>query len=233
MLLFSGIALAGNSWLEKGKEIMDQVGKDADTSGLKNEEISAGLKEALRVGSETVVSNLGRKDGFYKDAKVHIPLPKQLDRVKAALNTIGMSKKLDDLELKINRAAEVATPKAKNIFRQAIMEMSFEDVKSIFNGPQDAATQYFRKKMSPSLASEMKPIVDDSLNDVGAIKAYDDTMAAYTSVPFVPDIKSDMSGYVVEKGIEGIFHYMAEEEAAIRNNPAKRTTELLERVFGL
>ena len=89
------------------------------------------------------------------------------------------------------------------------------------------------KKMSPSLASEMKPIVDDSLNDVGAIKAYDDTMAAYTSVPFVPDIKSDMSGYVVEKGIEGIFHYMAEEEAAIRNNPAKRTTELLERVFGL
>ena len=230
--LIFGAAEAGNNWLEKGKDLLKTHGGTSGQSGLTVEEIGAGLKDALRVGSENVVSRLGRVDGFNTDSAVHIPLPKQLDTVKSVLDKVGMSDLLKDLELKLNRAAEVATPKAKKLFSQAITEMSFEDVKSIYEGPEDAATQYFRSKMSPSLAKEMEPVVNKSLSEVGAVQAYDNVMKEYRSVPFVPDVKADLKDHVVEKGMDGIFYYMAKEEAAIRTNPAKRTTDLLKRVFG-
>ncbi|MDH3331853.1 MAG: DUF4197 domain-containing protein, partial [Desulfobulbaceae bacterium] len=194
--------------------------------------IGAGLKEALLVGSQNVVSQLGRPDGFNLDPAIHIPLPQQLNNVKSLLGKVGMSSMLDDLELKLNRAAEVATPKAKELFAQAISEMTFEDVMNIYNGPDDAATRYFQEKMTPPLAREMQPVVDQSLAEVGAVQAYDNVMGEYRGIPFVPDVKADLTSYVVEKGMDGIFHYIALEEAAIRQNPAKRTTELLQRVFG-
>jgi len=225
-------AEAGNDWLDKGKDLFKTYGGGSGQSGLTLEEIGAGLKDALRVGSETVVAQLGRVDGFNTDSAVHIPLPKQLDTVKSVLEKVGMSGMLKDLELKLNRAAEAATPKAKKLFSQAITEMSFEDVKKIYEGPKDAATQYFQSKMSPSLAKEMEPVVNNSLSEVGAVQAYDNVMKEYRSVPFVPDVKADLTNHVVEKGMDGIFYYMAKEEAAIRTNPAKRTTDLLKRVFG-
>lgn len=231
LVILAGAAAASDNWWNKGKSLLDSLNNKGKGSNLTIEEIGAGLKEALQIGSGNVVNRLGRVDGFNKDSAVHIPLPGQLDSVKSALGHVGMSGLLDDLELKINRAAEVATPRAKEIFRQAIAEMRFEDVKSILNGPNDAATQYFRGKMSPSLADEMQPIVDTSLLEVGAIKAYDNTMTKYQSLPFVPDVKADLSNYVVQEGIEGIFYYMAREEAEIRTNPAKRTSELLQRLF--
>ena len=230
--LIFGAAEAGNNWLEKGTDLLKTYGESSEKSALTVEEIGDGLKDALRVGSEKVVARLGRKDGFNTDSAVHIPLPKQLDNVKSVLDKVGMSGLLKDLELKLNRAAEVATPKAKKLFLQAITEMSFEDVKKIYKGPEDAATQYFRSKMSPSLAKEMEPVVNKSLSEVGAVRAYDSVMKEYRSVPFVPDVKADLTDHVVEKGMDGIFYYMAKEEAAIRQNPAKRTTDLLKRVFG-
>jgi len=225
-------AEAGSNWLDKGKDLLKTYGGSVEPSGLTVDEIGAGLKDALRVGSESVVAQLGRVDGFNTDSAVHIPLPKQLDTVKSVLDKVGMSGMLKDLELKLNRAAEVATPKAKKLFSQAITEMSFEDVKKIYDGPKDAATQYFRSKMSPSLAKEMEPVVSSSLSEVGAVQAYDNVMKEYRSVPFVPDVKADLTNHVVEKGMDGIFYYMAKEEAAIRTDPAKRTTDLLKRVFG-
>jgi hypothetical protein len=230
-LLFAA-AEAGNDWLDKGKDLLKTYGGNSGQSGLTIDEIGAGLKDALHVGSENVVSKLGRVDGFNTDSAVHIPLPKQLDTVKSVLDKVGMSGLLKDLELKLNRAAEAATPKAKKLFSQAITEISFEDVKKIYKGPEDAATQYFRSKMSPSLAKEMEPVVNKSLSEVGAVQAYDNVMKEYRSVPFVPDVKADLTNHVVEKGMDGIFYYMAKEEAAIRQNPAKRTTDLLKRVFG-
>jgi hypothetical protein len=230
--LIFGAAEAGSNWLEKGKDLLKTHGGSSGQSGLTVDEIGAGLKDALRVGSENVVSRLGSVDGFNTDSAVHIPLPKQLDTVKSVLDKVGMSGLLKDLELKLNRAAEVATPKAKKLFSQAITEMSFDDVKKIYEGPEDAATQYFRSKMSPPLAKEMEPVVKNSLSEVGAVQAYDNVMKEYRSVPFVPDVKADLTNHVVEKGMDGIFYYMAKEEAAIRTNPAKQTTDLLKRVFG-
>lgn len=232
IFLSSDLTHAGNNWWDKGKGLLNNYSKGAGHSSLSVEEIGGGLKDALRVGTENVVSRLGRVDGFNSDPVIHIPLPKQLEAVKSIMGKIGMSAQLEDLELKLNRAAEAATPKAKELFIQAITEMRFDDVKTIYNGPKDAATQYFRSKMSPTLAREMEPIVENSLQQVEAVQAYDSLMNKYRSVPFVPDVKADLTDYVVEKGMDGIFYYVAEEEAAIRTNPAKRTTDLLRRVFG-
>jgi hypothetical protein len=229
--LIFGPSKAESSWWQKGLDVFTGPGTSTQ-SNLTSEEIGLGLKDALLVASETVVSQLGREDGFNGDPAIHIPLPQQLATAQEWLDKVGMADLLYNLEMKLNRAAEVATPKAKDLFFRAISEMTFDDVLNIYNGPDDAATRYFEEKMSPPLTREMSPIVSDSLAEVGAIQSYDNAMKEYSSIPFAPDVKADLTTYVVEKGIEGIFHYIAIEEAAIRENPAKRTTELLQKVFG-
>ncbi|MCP4722326.1 MAG: DUF4197 domain-containing protein [Desulfobacteraceae bacterium] len=195
-------------------------------------EIGQAFKQALRIGSENVVQQLSAFNGFNADPAIHIPLPEELQNVKKVLSKIGMSRITDNLEVKLNRAAEVAAQKAKKLFWQAITEMTFNDVKNIYNGPKDSATKYFQSKMSASLSNEMRPIVRNSLSKVGAIKAYDNVMSNYQALPFVPDVKANLTDHVVKKGLDGIFHYIAKEEAAIRENPVRHTTELLKKVFG-
>lgn len=230
-LIFSTQVFAGNSWFNKGSELLKSIGTKSKIGELTVEEIGAGLKEALKVGSKNVVKQLGAEDGFNKDSNIHIPLPASLDSVKSMLDKIGMSSLFEDLELKLNRAAEDATPKAKKLFWNAISDMSFENIKQIYNGPDDAATQYFKEKMTPDLALEMKPVIGTSLSQVGAVRAYNDMMKNYKSIPFMPDVKTNLTDHVIEKGMDGIFYYMAQEEAAIRQDPVKRTTELLQKVF--
>ncbi len=225
-------AEAADNWLQKGSDLLKTFGQQGDASTLSTEEISAGLKDALRVGTDNVVNQLGQVNGFYEDPAIRIPLPDQIDNIKSMLDKLGLSGQLQELEVRLNRAAEKATPRAKALFLQAITEMTFDDVRSIYNGPKDAATQYFRKKMSPELAREMEPVVTETLSQVKAVQTYDRIMKDYQSIPFVPDVNANLTDYVVEKGMDGIFYYVAKEEAAIRTNPAKRTTDLLKRVFG-
>jgi hypothetical protein len=220
------------SWWDKGVSIFDSLTKDTSLDKPSRSDIGDAFKEALRIGSENVVKQLGQFDGFNADPKIHIPLPEELATVKTVLGKIGMSSIVEDLELKLNRAAEVATPKAKKLFWQAITEMTFDDVMNIYEGPDDSATQYFRDKMSPGLKKEMQPLVENSMSQVGAVQAYDTVIGQYSSLPFVPDVKADLTEYVLQKGIDGIFYYIAKEEAAIRRDPVKQTTELLKRVFG-
>ena len=234
LLALALIGVSGNAspdWLDKLKE--ELLGGDEKEQALSTDEIGGGLKEALRVGTENVVGSLGRIDGFNLDSQIHIPLPSQLEQVKSVLRKVGMDSMLTDLELRLNRAAEIATPKAKQLFIGAINNMTLDDVMAIYKGPEDSATQYFKSKMSGPLAVEMKPVVDASLADAGAVKAYDGIMERYNDVPFVPKVDADLGDYVVQKGMDGIFYYLAKEEAAIRKDPAKRTTDLLRRVFGI
>jgi len=229
----SGKVAAGTGWFEKAKDWVGGMEKSGSgKSALSADKIAAGLKEALRVGSEAVVAQLGKTDGFNADPAIHIPLPENFKTVRNALNKIGMSSMLDDLELRLNRAAEMATPKAKELFLQSIKEMTLDDAMGIYKGPDDAATKYFQNKMSDPLAQTMRPVVEDSLSQVGAVQSYDTIMEKYRSLPFVPDVKADLTNHVIDKGMDGIFHYLALEEAAIRQNPAKRTTDLLKLVFG-
>jgi hypothetical protein len=203
-----------------------------DGSGLSSNEITQGLKEALTQGSNLVVAQLGQADGFNNDPRVHIPLPKNLLKARDIASKVGLQGSFDDLEERLNRAAERATPQAKELFLGAISDMSIDDAKSILQGPDNAATQYFRNKTGVSLESAMRPLVDDALNQVGAVRSFNSMMAKYKTIPLAPEVSADLSGHVVDKGIDGIFLYLAEEEKAIRENPLKRTSQLLQRVFG-
>ncbi|MEF8824352.1 MAG: DUF4197 domain-containing protein [Desulfohalobiaceae bacterium] len=222
----------GQGWMEQGHRAINRVAGDSSEQRLSDATIGAGLKEALKVGTAEVVERLGQTNGFFKNPEIHIPLPDSLSKVQSTLHTMGASFLLDDLELRLNRAAERATPVAKELFWQSIREMTFRDVRSIYNGPQDAATQYFRKKMSERLGREMRPVIEDALSQVGAVRSYERVMDKYTSMPFVPDAKANLVSYTVDKSLEGVFTVLAREEAAIRNNPAKQSTELLRTVFG-
>ncbi len=231
---------AGTSWLKTGSDLLDTL--DGGKTGVKSDavatdgpsltQITDAFKQALSMASQGVVDQVGTADGFNTDAAIHIPLPGPLQKVKSMLATVGLSSMADDLELKLNRAAEAAAPKAKQLFLTAIEEMTFEDVKTIYEGPEDSATQYFKGKMSAPLGEEMRPIVDTTLAEVGAVNAYEQVMGKYKDIPFVPDVKADLTQHVLDKGLAGIFYYMAREEAAIRENPVKQTTDLLKSVFG-
>lgn len=198
---------------------------------LSTQEISGGLREALKVGTERVVAQLSRTNGFNLDPAIHIPLPGTLKQAAAILNRVGMGGVANELELRINRAAEVATGKAKKLFVDAIKQMTISDAKRIFYGPDDAATQYLRRTMGWQLTKEIRPVVRDSLASTSAVKTYNSMMAQYSTIPMVPDVKANLETYATEKTMDGIFYYVAKEEAAIRRDPAKRTTEILKKVF--
>lgn len=186
----------------------------------------------MRIGTQRVVGQVGAVDGYNADSLIHIPLPEDLRKVHNTLDKIGLGSMTSDLELKLNRSAERAAPEAKDVFWNAITDMTLDDVRGIWKGPDDAATQYFRGNMTLPLTDRFTPIILDAMSEVGAIRSYDRMMSKYESIPFVPDVKGDLTRYTVKKALGGLFTYVAKEEAAIRKDPAKRTTELLQRVFG-
>jgi len=214
-------------WLDSGKSLIQNLTKKP----LTDQDIAAGLKQALTIGSERVVSQLGKKDGYLKDKAIHIALPDKLQKAHKTLSKLGMGRYTKELEIKMNRAAEIAAPKAKKLFFSAIKNMRWQDVKSIYKGKDDAATQYFKKKMTPSLKQMMKPVIKQTMAEAGAVQAYNKIAKRYNSIPFVKKINYDLTGYVMNKGISGMFYYLAKEEAAIRRDPLKRTTTLLKRLF--
>lgn len=229
-----GTAIAGFMDAVRSLGGLNGPSKDSPllSNALTSAEIGLGLKDALKVGSERVVNLLGVENGFNSNPDVHIPLPKTLRKVQSALKSVGMSGLADDVELRLNRAAEAAVPKAKTLFWDAITGMTLDDVMGIYKGPPDSATRYFQGKMSTPLAGEMRPVVDGALAEVGAIAAYDNMMGQYKSIPFVPDVKANLTDHVIAKAMDGLFLYLAKEETAIRENPAKRSTDLLRKVFG-
>jgi len=229
---YSSSVGAQSDLLKQGSDLLKKYGGTVSATGLSTEEISAGLLDALRVGTKRVVRQVGSEGGYLDDPNIHIPLPDSLATVQKALGMVGLSEMADDLEVRINRGAEAAAPEAKAVFFKSIKKMSWQDAQAIYQGPDDAATQYFRKTMSPELVKRFTPIVEKNLNEAGAVRAFDEMMSEYQSLPLVPDAKSNLSSYAVEKSLDGLFFYLAREEAAIRNNPAKRSTDLLKKVFG-
>ena len=231
-LAFPGAASAQGKLFDSLQNLFGSASGGSSGSALSENEIVAGLREALKVGTERVVDRVGRADGFNADPEIHIPLPETLGKAQKALRAIGAAGLADDLELRLNRAAEAATPRTKEIFWNAITDMTLDDIQAIYKGPEDAATRYFQGKMSGPLADSMHPVVDSSLAEVGAIEAYDSMIGQYKTLPFVPDIKADLTTHVLDKALDAVFLYLAREEAAIRQDPVKRSTEILKKVFG-
>jgi hypothetical protein len=228
IVLAGAPATAQMDFLKRGTEILRGIpGSGSGSASLSDGEIVLGLREALRVGTERVVGKVGALDGFNNDPRIHIPLTDSLRTVQTTLARVGLSSMVDDLELRLNRAAEAAAPEAQALFWNAIETMTWDDVRQLLDGPDDAANPYLERTMSSPLVERMTPIVDASLAEVGAIRAYDSAIARYRSFPLVPDVKADLTQHVLERALHGLFLYLAEEEAAILHDPAKRTTELL------
>jgi len=203
-----------------------------NSGGLTSDTIGNGLKEALTVGTGRVVDNLGSKDGFLGSSQFRIPLPQSLQNVRGAASRVGLGSYFDELELKMNRAAEAATPKARSLFVNAISQLSFDDVMSIYRGGDNAATQYLRGKMAQPLKEEMRPIINASLAQVGAVSVFNDLVSRYNRLPLVTDIDANLDNHVLDYANSAIFTQLESQEAAIRKDPLKRSTALLRQVFG-
>ena len=203
-------------------------------ASLSQNQIGLGLKDALKIASQRVVGRVGKADGYNGDPSIRIPLPPALQKIEGPLKAIGAGGMLDDLRLKMNRAAEQAAPKALDIFVDAASKMTFDDARTILTGPQDSATQYFKRTTSSSLTSAFRPIVDTTLKGVGAVMALDAVQTRAKGIPFVGQSIMDfnLTDFTVGKALDGLFHYLAVEEGAIRTNPVARTTNLLRQVFG-
>jgi hypothetical protein len=200
--------------------------------GLSDAKIGEGLKEALKVGTENTVSFTGKTNGFFLNQAIKILMPEKLRTLEKGLRAVGYGPQVDEFVVSMNRSAEKAAPFAKQIFWDAIGEMSFEDVRKIFSGHETAATEYFKGKTSDKLTVIFKPIVDKAMNEVGVTRQYKELVGRYESIPFVKKETFDLDQYVVTKALDGLFHVLGEEERKIRTNPAARVTDLLKEVFG-
>ena len=220
---------AGLNDILKGAQ--DTLG-GSKTSGLNNDEITAGLKEALQVGTEKAVALVSKPDGYYQNPDIKIPLPESVHKVEKLLRAAGYGEKVDNFELSMNRAAERAAPEAKSIFGDAIKQMTFEDAKKILNGRENEATLYFEDKTSGQLQEAFKPIVKDAMGEVGVTRSFQDLNAKAESLPFGKSVSFDLDQYVTDGALKGLFKMLAEEERQIRTQPAARVTDLLQKVFG-
>jgi len=197
-----------------------------------NAEIGNGLKEALQVGTSKSSDQLSAVDGYFANAAVKILFPPEAQKAEKTLRSIGLGKLCDNVILSLNRAAEDAAKQAKPIFLNSIRQMTLQDVTNILLGGQDAATQYFKRTTTAQLTASFKPVIQASLNKVGATKYYGDAANEYNKVPFVSKINPDISAYVTQKAIDGLFLEIAQEELNIRKNISARTSPLLQKVFG-
>ena len=232
LLLSLSACVTQDTWIQSAQTLLTAAPTAPSANGLTTLQISNGLKEALRIGTQTVVTQLGRTGGFNLDKNIRIPLPATLQKAHRALNAVGMGSMTQDLQDRMNQAAEQAVPQAKDLFIAAIGQMTLHDAQKILDGADDAATQYLRSSMGAALRKQIAPLIDNALAKAGAVQAYDRVIGHYAALPLVSGIKTDMQGYVADKTLDGIFYYVAREEAAIRKHPAKRTTEILKTVFG-
>lgn len=199
--------------------------------GLSDLQLGSGLKEALRVGTENAVKLTGQPDGFFRNQAIKILMPKQLKPLEQGLRTFGLGAQVDELILSMNRAAERAAPRAGAIFVDAITSMTFDDVRKIISGGDTAATQFFKAKTTTQLTNAFRPVVEQTMGEVGVTRLYSDLIGRYQAIPFAKNLTFDLDGYVVGKALDGLFRVVGDEERKIRTNPAARVTDLLQQVF--
>ncbi len=241
-LVPGGLALAACESTE-GAAILESVlgaaqtyGGGSSAGGLSQADAVLGIKTALNDGVGAAITRVGRTNGFLGDRLIRIPLPGFLADAQQTLGRIGLSGLLDDLETQLNRGAERAAPVAKDLFVDAITSMSVRDAIGIVNGGPTSATDYFKRTTTPRLTQLVRPIMTDALQNAGAIQTFDRLAASANNVPFAPqlgaDAKTSLIDHGIDKGLDGIFYYIGQEEAAIRRDPVKRTSEILRKVFG-
>ncbi|MCX7156374.1 MAG: DUF4197 domain-containing protein [Rhodocyclales bacterium] len=217
--LLAGLLLAASA---HALSLADISGKDA----------SGGLKEALTQGAGKAVEMLGKQDGFLGNPKVRIPLPESVQKVEGLMRGLGMGKQADELLIAMNRAAEAAVPQAKTLLVNSIKQMSVEDAKGILSGGEDSATQYFRRTTSSPLAEKFKPVVQKAMAKVKLAEKYDQLAGKAAKFGLVREQDAHLENYVTQKTLDGLYLMIAEEEKAIRKDPAGAAGNLAKKVFG-
>jgi len=214
---------------------LDDVTKSVQklsSATLDERTVVSGLKEALSVGTTKAVKLVAAENGYLKNEAIKILLPEKIQVMAEVLQKAGYGKEVDAFILSMNRAAEKAAPKAKPIFVDAVKKMTFQDAKTILNGGNTAATDYFRNKTSTDLSAAFRPAISASMNKVGVTKSYKKMTDRYLSLlPLTTAESLDLNHYVTTKALDGLFHTLGEEETKIRTNPQARTTEILKKVF--
>ena len=218
-------------WRDFFNEIKSNV-NSVSGGQLSSGEIIEGLKEALRIGSRKSIDILGKKNGFYKDKSVKIPMPENLEKVDRLLRSIGQKKLADKFIKTMNRAAEKSVQSTFDIFVNAIKHMTLKDAMDIYKGREDEATRYFRKTKGQEIHTTIHPIVRQATEQTGVTSTYKEIARKIRHLhPSLAKTMPDIDNYVTEKTMDGIFSKLAREEALIRKDPAARTTKILKKVF--
>ncbi|WP_298536398.1 DUF4197 domain-containing protein [uncultured Algibacter sp.] len=212
-------------------QVVSQLPQDTSTIG--NDQIASGLREALDLGIEKQVTKLTQTDGFYKNDLVKILLPEELQKVDKGLRDIGLGSLADEGIKVLNRAAEDAVKEATPIFIDAVKNMTFNDAKTILVGNDDAATQYLTAKTQTALYSKFNPVIQNSFSKVGADQIWSSLIRKYNNIPFTNDVNPDLTDYVTNEALKGVYTMIAVEEKEIRTKLSSRTTDLLQKVFAL
>ncbi len=210
--------------------VIDQLPQGGEIS---NADIASGLREALDFGIDKQVSKLTLQDGFYRNELVKILLPEELQKVDKALRDIGLSSIADDGIKALNRAAEDAVKEATPIFVNAVKEITFADAKNILLGNDDEATRYLTGKTQTALYDKFNPVIKNSFSKVGADQIWESLINKYNTIPFTNDVNPDLTDYVTNEALKGVYTMIAVEEKEIRTKFSSRTTDLLKKVFAL
>ncbi len=229
VLLLSPAATVRAGLLDKAKDYRRGLKRSASEPDVAT--VIAGLKEALSVGTANAVASVSRVNGYFGNAAIKIPLPEKIRSAANTLSSLGMQKQVDEFVLSMNRAAERAAPRAKELFIDAVKQMTFQDARSILTGNDTAATDYLKARTSDQLAAAFTPIVSAAMNDVGVTRAYKRLMDKAISFHLVRAEDVDLTRHVTTRALEGLFRTVGEEEKKIRKDPAARVTELLKKVF--
>lgn len=240
-LLLLSVLLGGFTALQAQgfKGLLKKVAKDSalhtaissrSTASLSNDEIIGGLKEALEVGTANSTRKLSAADGFFKDAAIKILMPEEAKKVEQKLRSLGLGKQVDNAILSMNRAAEDAATSAAPVFLAAVKGMTIQDGVGILKGGDFAATNYLKGKTLAQLTDAFRPAIEQSLQKVEATKYWNTVFTTYNTFSR-EKVNTDLTAYVTEKALTGLFYQMGLEEQKIRKDPVARTTDLLKKVF--
>jgi hypothetical protein len=205
---------------------------NSKTKGLSEKDAADGIREALINGTGESVKLVSVIDGYWGNPEIKIPFPSEAKEMESKLRAIGMGKKVDEFNESMNRAAEKAAVEAKQIFITAIKSLTVKDAIGIVRGQDNAATIYLKNTTSPQLIEKFQPIIKTSLDNVNATKYWGDLITMYNKIPLVRKMNPNLTEYVTQKAIDGLFVMIAKEELKIRKDPVARTSELLRKVFG-
>ncbi len=212
-------------------KVLDKIPGSSNNRGLNNDDIVSGLKEALRVGTDSSATRLSKVDGFFGDAAIKILMPDEAKKVETTLRSMGMGNMVDKAILSMNRAAEDAANGVGNIFWSSIKNMSVTDGIGILNGGDFAATEYLKKTTTAELTEKFRPVIEASLKKVEATKYWKDVFSKYNMFTS-KKVETDLTAYVTEKALSGLFYNIGLEEQKIRKDPAAQVTGILKKVFG-